>query len=242
MVIQKGHSYTLQYKAWASSPTKARPKVGMSGPPYEEYWSGHRDLGTEPQDLPGKFSMAKADDATAELAFHIGGAMASAKEPFEVCIDDIRLDDPQFKAAGPVTESGAPKVAVNQVGYLPGAIKIASVNEHGDRAGRVGAARRLRQAGRPRPDQGLRKGRRLRRSRPPRRLHRPSRRTGQGLQASRWGRRRAIPFDIGTGLYQKLKYDALAYFYHNRAASRSRCRSRASPSWRARRGTSRTRA
>ena len=33
MVIQKGHAYSLSFKAYASAPTKARPKIGMSGPP-----------------------------------------------------------------------------------------------------------------------------------------------------------------------------------------------------------------
>ena len=39
MVIQKGHTYTVQFRAFASAPTRARTKVGMSGPPYAEYWS-----------------------------------------------------------------------------------------------------------------------------------------------------------------------------------------------------------
>ncbi|WP_437899366.1 glycoside hydrolase family 9 protein [Sorangium sp. So ce124] len=215
MVIQKGHSYTIQYKAWASSPTKARPKVGMSGPPYEEYWSDTVILGTEPKTFSGKFTMGKADDATAELAFHIGGAMASAKEPFEVCIDDIRLDDPQFKAAAPVTEAGAPKVAVNQVGYLPGAIKIASVNSAAtapvawellDASGKPVAHGQTKVFGKDGASGDH--------------VHLVDftavKAPGQGY-VLKVGEEKSYPFDIGTGLYQKLKYDALAYFYHNRS-------------------------
>jgi endoglucanase len=96
MVIQQGHAYSLQFKAWASADTKARPKVGMSGPPYAEYWNATIDIGSEPQLYRGAFTMNQADDATAELAFHIGGGMATADLPFKICIDDIRLDDPEF--------------------------------------------------------------------------------------------------------------------------------------------------
>jgi hypothetical protein len=32
MVIQRGHRYTVQFRAWASQETDAYPKAGMSGP------------------------------------------------------------------------------------------------------------------------------------------------------------------------------------------------------------------
>src|SRR5690606_14787471 len=58
----------------------------------------------------------------------IGGAMARADLPFTLCIDDVRLDDPEFT---PSASSGAaapvPKVLVNQLGYLPGAPKVATL-------------------------------------------------------------------------------------------------------------------
>ncbi|AUX21479.1 cellulose 1,4-beta-cellobiosidase [Sorangium cellulosum] len=215
MVIQKGHSYSIQYKAWASAPTKARPKVGMAGPPYEEYWSDTVVLGTEPKTYTGKFSMAKADDPTAELAFHIGGEMASAKEPFEVCIDDIRLDDPEFRASAPEAAAAAPKVAVNQIGYLPGAIKIASVNDAAtaplawellDGAGKAVARGKTRVFG----EDGASGDH----------VHLVDF-TAFKAPGERYvlevGDEKSFPFDIGAGIYQKLKVDALAYFYHNRS-------------------------
>ncbi|WP_437783628.1 glycoside hydrolase family 9 protein [Sorangium sp. So ce1097] len=215
MVIQKGHSYTIQYKAWASAPTKARPKVGMAGPPYEEYWSDTVVLGTEPKTYTGKFSMAKADDPTAELAFHIGGEMASAKEPFEVCIDDIRLDDPEFRASAPAAAAAAPKIAVNQVGYLPGAVKIASVSNAAtaplpwvllDGAGKAVARGQTRVFGKDGASGD--------------RVHlidfTAIRVPGQGYVFA-VGDDKSFPFDIGADIYQQLKYDALAYFYHNRS-------------------------
>ncbi|WP_438009559.1 glycoside hydrolase family 9 protein [Sorangium sp. So ce321] len=215
MVIQKGHSYTVQYKAWASSPTKARPKVGMSGPPYEEYWSDTVVLGTSPKTYTGKFSMAKADDPTAELAFHIGGEMASAKEPFEVCIDDIRLDDPEFRGAAAETAAAAPKIAVNQVGYLPGAVKIATVSNAAtaplawellDGSGKSVSRGQTKVFGKDGASGDN--------------VHlidfTAFNAAGEGY-VLKVGDEKSFPFDIGAGIYSKLKYDALAYFYHNRS-------------------------
>ena len=68
MIIQKGHTYSVRFKAWATKHTKIRPKVGMSSQPYAEYWAGTLDIGTEPQTFEGTFTMDREDDATAELA------------------------------------------------------------------------------------------------------------------------------------------------------------------------------
>jgi endoglucanase len=40
MVIEQGHTYTVDFRAWATAPTTDTPKVGMSGPPYTEYLGG----------------------------------------------------------------------------------------------------------------------------------------------------------------------------------------------------------
>ncbi|WP_437675873.1 glycoside hydrolase family 9 protein [Sorangium sp. So ce131] len=215
MVIQKGHTYTVEFKAWASAPTKARPKVGMAGPPYTEHWANPIELGTSPKAYSAKFTMSSADDPTAELAFHIGGEMATAKTPFEVCIDDIRLDDPEFKAAATEAAAAAPKVAVNQVGYLPDAIKIASVNNAAtaplawellDRGGKAVASGQTKVFGKDGASGDH--------------VHLVDFTTfktaGEGY-VLKVGDDKSFPFDIGAGLYKKLKYDALAYFYHNRS-------------------------
>jgi hypothetical protein len=77
MVIQRGHAYTLRFRAWASAPTTVRPKVGMAGPPYAEYWANTLQLDVQPRVFEAGFTMRERDDPTAELAFHLGGALAS---------------------------------------------------------------------------------------------------------------------------------------------------------------------
>src|SRR5262249_60405037 len=68
---------------------------------------------------------ATADDDSVELAIELGGSL-TGKAPLTVCLDDVELNDPQFEA--PVAQARpASAVRVNQVGYLPGFAKIATV-------------------------------------------------------------------------------------------------------------------
>jgi endoglucanase len=128
MVIEKGHTYSIQFMAHATRPTKLKAKIGMAGPPYKEYWTDTLDLTTHPQTFVGTFTMAEPDDPTAELAFHMGGDMAAeAETPFSVCLDDVHLDDPRFARARAAEAAPIARVLVNQVGYLPRLPKLATV-------------------------------------------------------------------------------------------------------------------
>jgi endoglucanase len=126
MTIQKGHTYAVKLKARSSRPTRIRPKVGMLGPPYAEYWVDTVELSPEPRVITGAFVMGNDDDPTAELAVHMGGDLA-ASGPFRICIDDVELTDPEFvRKAGPESQA-LRDVLVNQLGYLPHLPKIATV-------------------------------------------------------------------------------------------------------------------
>lgn len=216
MVIQRGHTYSVQFKGWASAATRARPKVGMSGPPYAEYWNATIELDTEPKLYKGAFTMGQADDATAEFAFHIGGSMARAELPFKVCIDDVRLDDPEFTPGASSAGAGpTPKLLVNQLGYLPGAAKVATLVtgatapldwELLDSAGKAVAQGKTTPFGK---DAASGEAVQL--------VDFSSFKTaGQGYRL-KVGPDQSYPFDIATNLYTQLKYDALSYFYQTRA-------------------------
>ncbi|HEX2870709.1 MAG TPA: glycoside hydrolase family 9 protein [Polyangiaceae bacterium] len=216
MVIQRGHTYTVQFKGWASAATRARPKVGMSGPPYAEYWNATIELDPEPKLYKGAFTMGQADDATAEFAFHIGGSMARADLPFKVCIDDVRLDDPEFTPGASSASAGpAPKLLVNQLGYLPGAAKVATLVTSAtapldwellDSAGKAVAQGKTTPFGK---DAASGEAVQI--------VDFSSFKTaGQGYRL-KVGADQSFPFDIGTGIYSQLKYDALSYFYQTRS-------------------------
>src|SRR3569832_2406653 len=105
--LVKGHTNSIQYTLHATQKTRAYAKIGMSGPPYREYWSQLVDLHPGRQIIKGVFSMQAPDDGAPELAFHLGGNMArDAKPPFKVCLDDVHVDEPRAApragaAAGP---------------------------------------------------------------------------------------------------------------------------------------------
>jgi endoglucanase len=217
MVIQRGHTYTVQFKAWASAATRARPKVGMSGPPYAEYWNATIDIDTEPKLYRGAFSMLQADDATAEFAFHIGGSMARADLPFKICIDEVRLDDPEFAGEGPAAAGGGktPKLLVNQLGYLPGAAKIATLVTSApaplDWELLDGAGKSLAQGKTTPFGKDAASGEQVQL------VDFSSFKTaGQGYKL-KVGADESFPFDVGSSIYTQLKLDALSYFYQTRS-------------------------
>ena len=214
MTIQKGHSYSVQFKAYASQPTKIRPKVGMAGPPYKEYWSNTLDLSPTPQLFTGTFKMDGDDDPTAEFAFHVGGGLAPAGS-FTVCFDDIYLTDPEFTPAGVAKEDPAPIARVNQLGYLPKLTKTASIAHAStapldfqvvDSAGKVVFSGKTRVVGAD-GDSGEH-------------VHLADfsavTAAGKGYTLKVAGES-SYPFDIAPDVYRALKYDALLYFYHNRS-------------------------
>ena len=130
MVIQKGHTYSTPFLAHADKPIQMKAKIGMSGPPYKEYWTDTSELTTHPQTFVGAFTMESADDASAEFAFFFGGGLAGETvAPYTVCLDDIHLDDPQFARSKTPTadEAPIPNVLVNQTGYLTELPKLAVI-------------------------------------------------------------------------------------------------------------------
>jgi len=216
MVIEKGHTYSIQFMAHATRPTKMKAKIGMAGPPYKEYWTDTLDLTTHPQTFVGTFTMTAADDPTAELAFHMGGDMAAeAETPFSVCLDDVHLDDPRFARARAAEAAPIAKVLVNQVGYFPKLPKLATIKSASGSplewklraaSGAVVASGRTTVVG---LDAAAGE-----------KVHVADfssvRAPGHGYVLTVGGDD-SHPFAIEDDLYAHLQYDALAYFFHNRS-------------------------
>ena len=215
MVMKKGHTYTIEFVAYASKPTKVRPKVGMSGPPYAEYWASTIELDDKPRRFVGSFKMGGSDDPTAEFAFHMGGNLAAA-DGYRVCIDDVRLADPEFTPPPIEKVAPVPRVRVNQLGYAPTGPKGATVKNKSqtplrwelikDKA--VVASGQTTVYGED-PAAGEH-------------THvvdfSSYQQPGTGLTLRVDGEE-SYPFDIRPDLYAKLKYDALAYYYLNRSGT-----------------------
>ncbi len=215
MAIEKGHTYAVRFKIGSTEPTTVLVKIGMSGPPYKAYWQQQLELGGEPKIVRSEFTMTEADDPTAELAFHAGGHNASKQVPFDVCLDDVVLEDPQFVPKPSPSPLPIPNVLVNQVGYLPGLEKVAIVKTDAssavkwellDPSGMVVASGDAAVHG---PDAAS--GDRVAQAD-------FSAYTKQGAGYTlRAGSDVSHPFSIAPNGYNKLKYDSLHFFYHMRS-------------------------
>jgi endoglucanase len=215
MVIQQGHTYGVDFRAWADKKTKIRPKLGMGGPPYTEYWNVDPiEIGPSPQRFQSDFVMGSPDDATAELAFFMAGVLAP-NVPVTICIDDLYVTDPQFQAPPPEKSGAVPKIAVNQQGYLPKLKKVAVL----DSAASEPQAWKLLDA----KGETVLEGKTT--------VFGADAHSGNSVHHIDFseyatkgsgyvlavGEDKSHPFDIDPNIYTKLKYDALAYFYHNRS-------------------------
>ncbi len=215
MVLHKGHTYTISFKIWADQPTRGGLKVGMSGPPYGEYYSDVLEITTEPQEVVGQFVMKAPDDPTAEFAFHLGGNMLrDADLPATICIDDVQLIDPQYTPPPEEQEELAPKVRVNQLGYFTQASKIATLvsEDQTPQKWELLDGETIVASGETAPlgkdaDSG-----------DPLQLIDFTDFNAKGTgYVLRVGEHESPPFEIGEDLYGDLKYAALKYFYHNRS-------------------------
>jgi endoglucanase len=229
MVIQKGHEYVVSFKAWASRPTKVAGKIGMSGPPYTDYWTKQLDLTESPQPFAYKFKMSRPDDATAEFALHFGGHMIQGQGPIDLCFDDFVLSDPEFTPPPPPKAVMIPKVRVNQIGYLPNFGKIAVVLSDAkeplpfdvlDASGKSVFNGKTVPVGVD-ADSGD----------PLHTIDFSAFTTiGKGYSI-RVGQDKSDPFDIDARLYSKIKYDAFKYFYLNRSGIELKMPFSGKPDW-----------
>jgi endoglucanase len=208
--IAAGHSYQIRFVALATAPTKIRPRLAKAGPPYTEYWSSLIDVSTAPQTFTGTFE-AGVSDEQADFAFHLGGDLVG-HTPLSVCLDNIEINDPKFAAR---TRESLPRIRVNQVGYLPDEPKSAVVKDTPqaplewqlvDASNAVVASGKSRPAGEDVAAGELVQVIDFSAFKTP----------GKGYRI-RIGKDESAPFEIGRGIYQKLKYDALAFFYQQRS-------------------------
>jgi endoglucanase len=215
MVAQKGHHYTISFKAWASRDTKMTGKFGMAGAPYTDYWTKLIKLTPEKQEYAYEFDVNHPDDPTVELAFHFGGHMIQGEGPIDICFDDIVLSDPEFTPQPKAGKVALPNVRVNQVGYLPKQKKIAAVVSAAsapldwkllDAGGKEVAAGKTVPHGADKAsgdsvhivDFSDFKG------------------TGDGF-VLQIGEDKSDPFGVSNEIYATMKIDAFKYFYHNRS-------------------------
>jgi endoglucanase len=120
IALVNGESYTFTFKASASVPVTVVANVQLQDPPFTPQLGSTPQLTPDLQTFTHTFT-SDVDTAAAQVVFQVGGK-ASA---YTLCVDDISL---KGGAEPPVyVPDTGPRVRVNQVGYLPGGPKNATV-------------------------------------------------------------------------------------------------------------------
>jgi endoglucanase len=202
-----GESYRFSFDASGTPGNVVRAIVGLSVDPYDTYFEKVPTLG-DLEHYEFTFTAAK-DTEQAQVAFQVGGAT----DPWHFCVDNVSLVGgvpPEVY----VPETG-PRVRVNQVAYLPDGPKGATVVTESTTAlpwELKNAAGKVVAKGTTKP-------------------HGVDVSSGQNVQTvdfSSYARRgtgftltadgeTSRPFDIGVEAYEKLRTDALKFYYTQRS-------------------------
>jgi endoglucanase len=120
--FEAGQSYTVKFDAHAETPQQISAVAGEAVDPYRQIAKLDADLTEEPQTFTLTFESALDFPAAGngQLTFWLGG------QTFDntVCVDNVSLVGGELPPGG---LEPAPPIRVNQVGYVPGLPKKASV-------------------------------------------------------------------------------------------------------------------
>jgi endoglucanase len=217
--LQANQTYTASFELRASAPATVLFKIQQETAPYTSYFQQPVNLTTTTQRFEYSF-IAPASDPAASFQFHIGGGGAYTMYGDTMALVGQAGADPlpatPESAAQPTAQPVVPSlVRLNQVGYLPQAPKNATVVN----AAAAPLAWELRDA----QDTVVLSGTSI--------VHGQDAASGDhvhrvdfsGYATAGDGYRLHVgadishPFSISPSIYHQLKYDALAYFYHNRS-------------------------
>ncbi|MEO3755083.1 glycoside hydrolase family 9 protein [Streptomyces sp. B6B3] len=203
-----GETYEFAYTPTSSAPVTIRTLIQQNVDPWAAELSATDQITDEATPISHVFT-AGTDNPAAQLVFQIGGS----EDPFTFCVDDVSLrggaETPPFDP-----ETGSP-VRVNQVGYLPDGAKVGSV---------VTEATEPLEWTVNAPDGGVAAtGDTMPVGEDP--TSRENVHTFDFSEVTAAGKGYTVtidgetsePFDIGTEVYDTLRTDALAYYYHNRS-------------------------
>lgn len=197
--------YTLSMQLRASEPITIEVILQENGGAFTRYFDSLLPLTTENQTFTFYFTSDTTNQA-ASFQFHMGG-----QGEFTFYADDISLIGPKANDE----DVSLPIVRLNQIGYLPQAVKRATINLTGtapvgwtlyDITGTAVLTGSTSVYG-----LNAASGEQV---------HLADFSTyetigvGYTLEA---GGETSHPFDISSDVYSQLKYDAIAYFYHNRS-------------------------
>lgn len=220
--LEKGRTYNVRFTVSSTKNCKIYAKVGDQGEPYNEYWNYNNVSwapivleADKPKTVSEKFTMPKSA-APVELAFHLGGELASSDVPYTISFDDIYLTDDSLPDPYPeIPPEPTNKIRVNQTGYFPYLNKIATLVSYSSSP----------------VDWNLVNGEGITVATGKTIVKGFDKSSGDNVHIINFsayttqgqnyklvsGNDESLPFDIGVNLYHDLKYQSLKYFYYNRS-------------------------
>ncbi|WP_030045790.1 glycoside hydrolase family 9 protein, partial [Streptomyces resistomycificus] len=209
LTLVKGESYKLSFTANGTPDGHVvRAIVGLSVAPYDTYFEVTPQLSVSGNSYSYTFT-SPVDTAQGQVGFQLGGSA----DPFRFCMDDVSLlGGVPPEVYEPDT---GPRVRVNQVAYLPAGPKNATLVT--DASAKL--PWQLKNSGGAVVAHGTTVPRGTDAS------------SGQNVHSIDFGayKKRGTgltlvadgetshPFDIGTGAYEKLRLDAVKYYYPQRS-------------------------
>ncbi|NUT50451.1 MAG: endoglucanase [Saccharothrix sp.] len=210
--FEAGQSYTMSFDAYASVARPAAAVAGEGVSPYRQIAKHDVSLTTTKQHFSFTFTseLDFPDAGAGQVTFHLGAQAADTT----VCVDNVSLVGGVKPPGG---EPGVPAKAINvdQVGYVPGLPKQATLTSTAttpqtwalkNSAGTTVASGQTTPKG---ADSFSGDSTHL--------IDFSSYDTAGTGYTLTVGAETSFPFDIGTDAIKKLRYDSLAYFYHNRS-------------------------
>ncbi len=219
IIMEQGHTYNVKFKIRADKDTKIYSKIGLQGPPFSEYWNNNWNpfnlKAGQTLQVNESFTMNDPTENSCEFAFHCGGELLTSG-PVNLYFDDVYLSDPEFTQVVVIDTLPIKGIRVNQVGYLPLANKHATIVSSNTKS----LSWKLLDDKNETVDQGISSyfG-----------YDEASHDTVHTIDFSNFtspgkdytlevNGKKSFPFNINENIYSEMRYDALAYFYHNRSA------------------------
>jgi len=210
--FEAGQPYTLRFDASATQTVDIRAVAQMAAVPRTTVMNKGAKVTTSPQTFTFT-STSTVTDTHGQVSFQAGGPQGGVAAAFTLCLDNISFVGGIVPPGG-VRDLGSP-VRVNQLGYLGDGPKRATyvtdateplewrLLDSQDRAVRTGRTKPYGADAMSGDNVQLIDFDKYRG-------------TGQGYRLA-LGDQVSEPFDIGDGVYQPLRDDALEYFYQNRS-------------------------
>ena len=223
---EAGHTYTLSADVWSSNPVTLKVDGSDETGEYVWHFGSEFDvdapLSGDPQHITAAFENDR-DTTTGKLSFLMGQGLVPANTT--VCLDNVVLDDPEAELPDVAPEAPVTAIRVNQHAYIPGVAKQAVfVVPEGDASPQASRAWELRQgetvvASGNTSYFGFDAG-------SDDTVHTidfsdvDTEADNYSLSVTSNGETvTSHTFAISSDAYAELKYDALAYFYHNRSST-----------------------